>query len=84
MSTLPGMLPIPDAAWLLGIPPTTLYERVKAGTDGYGGRYDGKKPRVQAKPVLEASGLDRAEAAQILEERRQELQHQKNPQGAAA
>lgn len=68
--TLPGMLAVPDAAWLLGLPPTTLYERVKAGTDGYGGRYDGRKPRVQTKPVLEACGLTRTEAAEILEERK--------------
>lgn len=68
--TLPGMLAVPDAAWLLGLPPTTLYERVKAGTDGYGGRYDGRKPRVQTKPVLEACGLTRTEAAELLDERK--------------
>lgn len=69
LPALPAMLTVPDAAFLLGIPASTLYEQVRQGRDGVGGRKAGKTSRVQTRAVCEACGITRDQAAAILAER---------------
>lgn len=68
-TTITAMMTIADAAYLLCLPESTLYERVSRGTDGFGGRKDGRAVRVQTTKVLAACGITRNEATDILAER---------------
>ena len=82
-TTISAMMTVPDAAYLMAIPESTLYEQVREGRDTLGGRHDGRRPRVQTVRVLDACGITRAEAAEILAERDQTITRQ-TPQEAAA
>lgn len=63
---LGAMMSIADASLLLDIPESSMYERVRKGTDGLGGRHFGRTPRVRTHAVLEVCGIDRKDAVQIL------------------
>ncbi|WP_291479861.1 hypothetical protein [Corynebacterium sp.] len=68
-TTITAMMSVPDAAYLLTIPESTLYQQIREGRDDFGGRKDGRKPRVQTNKVLTACGITRAEATELLNER---------------
>lgn len=64
---LPPRIPVRQAALLLNLPQSTLYQQIQAGRDGLGGNHAGRRT-VQLKAVLDRCGLTRQEAEQWLSE----------------
>jgi|GEM_PF-4169682 len=62
MNTVPlhapesGLMTVKDAAAILAVSPFTLYDKIRHGTDGLGGRYICGRPRVLRSAVLAAAG----------------------------
>ncbi|MDN6706407.1 hypothetical protein [Corynebacterium glyciniphilum] len=86
MSTLPATLSVPDAALLIGMPHRTLNDRVVKGTDGYGAIV-GPPHRIPTKAILDAVGMTRTEAGELLDELKEQKRRedeQSATEGAAA
>lgn len=59
-ATAPGLMTVDEAASILAISKFTLYDRIRRGTDGLGGRYVCGRPRLVRSQVLAAAGGDAA------------------------
>lgn len=58
--TPPGLITVTEAAGILAVSKFTLYDQIRKGTDGLGGRYICGRPRLVRSQVLAAAGGDAA------------------------